>query len=256
MTARTDTHGGHGGAPDPRSARAGSPRVTACTFDCYGTLIDWRAGIERALGAALRARGDPGPTPVYDLYTEVERDVETRYAPYREILATSAHRVGERLGIPLSASDAREFAESLPTWSAFPDTVPTLRELGRRGVRRVILSNVDRDLLEETIRRNRLEIDGFVTAEDVRSYKPGAAHWLRFFQDYPGDRETTLHVAHSLVHDIVPAQRLGLRTVWVDRYTEARPPSIRPTYSVRDVRSLFTLDILGGSVRPDPLHEA
>lgn len=227
-------------------------RVTACTFDCYGTLVDWRAGIERNLGDRLRAHGARGAVSVYDVYTEVERDVEIHYAPYRQILASSARRVGERLGIPLTAAEADEFAASLPTWPAFPDTASALRALGRRGVRRVILSNVDRDLLQETIRRNRLEVDGFVTAEDVRSYKPGPAHWLRFFQDYPDERGATLHVAHSLVHDIVPAQRLGVPTVWVDRYDEPRPRSIRPTYSVRDARSLLTLDVLGGAVGPDP----
>jgi FMN phosphatase YigB (HAD superfamily) len=29
--------------------------------------------------------------------------------------------------------------------------------------------------------------------------------------------ERMLHVAQSLYHDHVPAQRLGLRTVWIDR---------------------------------------
>jgi FMN phosphatase YigB (HAD superfamily) len=119
--------------------------------------------------------------------------------------------------------------------------VEVLRELGRTGVRRIILSNIDRDLLEETIRRNHLEVDGFVTSEDVRSYKPSPSHWLEFFRRYPEDRRTTLHVAHSLVHDIVPAGKLGMRTVWVDRYGEPRPPSIRPTYTLRDLRGLLEL---------------
>ena len=234
-------------APRRSSARGTRPsmysggRVTACTFDCYGTLIDWRAGIDENLGQMLRDRGYHGAESVYEAYTTVERQEETRYASYRTILATSAIRVGERLRVRLPAEDARRFAESLPSWPAFEDTVEGLRALGRLGIRRIILSNVDRALLEATLRRSHIEVDGFVTAEDVRSYKPEGAHWLRYFQEYPEDRGTTWHVAHSWFHDIVPAQRLGLPTVWVDRYSEPRPRSVRPDFTVRDLRGLIRL---------------
>ena len=32
-------------------------RVEVLTFDCYGTLIDWEAGIAAGLGAVTRAHG-------------------------------------------------------------------------------------------------------------------------------------------------------------------------------------------------------
>ena len=234
-------------ATNPRgsgSPSAGSSApVTSCTFDCYGTLIDWKAGIERHLGDLLRSEGYSGNDPIYWLYVELERREEREYAPYRAILARTATQVGERLGIRISAQQAREFAASLPEWPPFADTIGVLRELGRRGIRRVILSNIDRDLLQETIRRSGLEVDGSVTAEDVHSYKPAPGHWLRFLRDFSADRASTLHVAHGLVHDIVTAQRLGFRTVWVDRYAEDRSPEIRPTYVTKDLRGL--LDLVG-----------
>lgn len=215
--------------------------VEACTFDCYGTLIDWRAGIERTLGRAVRSRGYAGTRAIFSLYEEAEKSEEGRYAPYREVLASAATGAARQLGVALSAAQAAEFAESLPTWPVFPDTAGVLRELGRRGVQRFVLSNVDRDLLQETLRLHDLEVDGYVTAEDVGSYKPATDHWLRFFRDHPVDRGAVLHVAQSLFHDIVPAKGLGLRTVWVNRYREARPASVRPTYTVEDLRGLLDL---------------
>lgn len=215
--------------------------ILSCTFDCYGTLIDWRAGIEDWLGGALRELGYAGTQSVFLAYLKSERAEEERYAPYRDVLASTAMRVAEGFGIELPTSKAREFADSLPTWPAFSDTVEVLRELGRRGVERYILSNVDRDLLQETLRRNVLEIDGFVTADEVRSYKPALPHWLRFFREYPVNPSTHLHVAQSLLVDIVPATKLGLRTAWVNRYDAAPPSSVRPTYTLDDLRELLTL---------------
>jgi len=239
---------GHGGGRpretlhrDPPNSVAHLGSVAVCTFDCYGTLIDWRAGIEECLGRALRLQGYAGTQPVFPVYEESEKTAEHRYAPYRQVLTSAAVDAAAKLGVNLSAAAAREFADSLPTWTAFPDTAEALRELGRRGVQRYILSNVDRDLLQETIRRNHLEVDGVVTAEDVRSYKPALAHWLRFFEDHPVDRAEIVHVAQSLFHDIVPASRLGLRTVWVNRYGGPLPTDVRPTYVTRDLHELLTV---------------
>ncbi len=225
--------------PEDRSRRA--VPVRACTFDCYGTLIDWQRGIEENLGNRLRAAGLKGSRRVFPVYDAAERELEGSYAPYRDILAASALRAADRLGAPLSDSAAREFATSLPSWPAFPDTAEVLRDLGRRGVRRYILSNVDRDLLSETIRRSSLEVDGVVTAEDVHSYKPAPAHWTRFFRDTSTSPTDVLHVAQSLFHDIVPADALGIRTVWVNRYGLRPPAALRATYTLPDLQGLPSL---------------
>lgn len=227
--------------PETSGRRGPSLRVLACTFDCYGTLIDWQKGIEESLGALLRNAGLGRSSPVFPVYDEAERALEGRYAPYRDILAAAAIQTSRRLGVPLPEGAAKGFAGSLPSWPAFPDTVDVLRELGRRGIRRFILSNVDRDLLLETVRRNSLEVDGVVTAEDVRSYKPAPAHWERFFDQTSLERSTVLHVAQSLFHDIAPASKLGLRTVWVNRYDLESPPAPRPTFTVRDLHGLLSL---------------
>ncbi len=62
--------------------------------------------------------------------------------------------------------------------------------------------------------------DLVVTAEDVRSYKPALAHFHRAFEEL--DRmdiahDEIRHVAQSLNHDHVPAKKLGLPSVWINR---------------------------------------
>ncbi|HEY3548658.1 MAG TPA: hypothetical protein VGK17_21495, partial [Propionicimonas sp.] len=60
-------------------------------------------------------------------------------------------------------------------------------------------------------------------------------------------RERILHVAQSLFHDHVPAQALGMTTVWVNRRhhrpgTGATPAaSVRPDLEVPDMATLASL---------------
>jgi len=216
-------------------------RFTHLTFDCYGTLIDWGKGIEAHLGELLRRNGLTSNVSVFPLYVQLEAEQEIQYKSYREILRDTAIKVGEHLDVSISERDAKVFAESVPSWPPFSDTADTLKELGRRGYKRIILSNVDRDVLERTVLQNRLDVDGHITAEDVGSYKPSPGHWNRFFELHKVRRETTLHVAQSIYHDIIPSSKLGISTAWINRYSEVKPPDIRPSYVFVDLKSLLKL---------------
>ncbi len=211
------------------------------TFDCYGTLIDWRRGIEEHLGGLLRGQGLSGGKSLFPLYVQLEAQEESGYKPYREVLRDTATRVAEHLGLHVSRKEAETFAASLPSWPPFGDTAQALRELGRGGYKRVILSNVDRDLLEATVKANHLEVDGYITAQDVRSYKPAPGHWARFLETPGVERRGVLHVAQSVYHDIVPASGLGLATAWINRYGEPPPADLRATYTFTDLGGLLEM---------------
>ena len=192
------------------------------TFDCYGTLIDWRAGIETALRSVLGDTG-LGRDELLRRYVSAEQEEEKVYKKYRQVMENSIKSVSKDLGLAIDGGAARRFASSLPTWPAFPDSAEFLRETGRRGYRRYILSNVDKDLLRETLSNARLSVDGSVTAEDVTSYKPEENHWLEFMRRTGARRDQILHVAQSVYHDIVPTQRLGIASAWINRYGERFP---------------------------------
>lgn len=216
-------------------------KFTHLIFDCYGTLIDWRKGIELHLGELLRRHGLASGVSVHPLYVKLEAEEEGEYKSYREVLRDTAIKVADHLRISIAEKDAKEFAASVPSWPPFSDTVETLTELGRRGYKRVILSNIDRDILRETILRNNLDVDGYITAEDVGSYKPSLRHWNRFFELYETRREATLHVAQSIYHDIIPSSRLGISNAWINRYSEANPSGISPSYVFGGLKDLLNL---------------
>jgi 2-haloalkanoic acid dehalogenase type II len=210
------------------------------TFDCYGTLVDWRTGIEKELKSAL-GEIKLGGQDLLQAYVNAEQKEESNYKKYRKVLRDTVISMSGALGKKVGLNEAEAFASSVPRWPVFPDTIEFLRETGLRGYKRYILSNVDDDLLVETIRRNGLEVDGFVTAEQVGSYKPNPGHWRQFMAMTGAGREEILHVAQSVFHDIVPTQQLGIDSAWVNRYRESLPVGAAPGVIVDSLVSLAAI---------------
>jgi 2-haloalkanoic acid dehalogenase type II len=210
------------------------------TFDCYGTLIDWESGISDAFMAASAADGVPlDREAILREYARIEPAVESEpYRSYREVLRISAVRVAASLGWKLDPAIAGFLAESLPSWRPFADTNPALGRLLDAGIRLAILSNTDDDLISASRRHLDVDFDFIVTAEQVRSYKPGTAHFLAARERIGEAR--WLHAGASIFHDVVPANALGITTAWVNRRNEPVPErgSERPAILGSDLGQL------------------
>lgn len=176
---------------------------------------------------------------IFSGYVALEASEEKGYKPYRDVLEETSLKLARVMGLEPSESAAAKFAESITRWPAFEDTAPTLKKLGTMGYKRVILSNIDKNLLRQTIRNNHLEVDAFITAQDVKSYKPEKRHWTAFLTTFKAKRDEVLHVANSIYHDITPANELGLKTVWVNRYGESLPRKVKPSFIVDRLSSLL-----------------
>jgi 2-haloalkanoic acid dehalogenase type II len=223
---------------------AGGRPYDVVTFDCYGTLIDWERGIATAFVEAARRDGVAlAPEAVLAAYLEAERAVEHEaYRPYREVLAETARRVAPRLGWTLAAEAARFLPDSLPAWPPFPDTNAALDRLAAAGYRLAILSNTDEDLLAASRRHLTAPFEFWVTAEQVRAYKPAHPHFERARQRIGTAR--WLHAAQSYFHDVTPAHALGIPVAWINRKGE------RPSGSARPDRELRTLAELADWLAP------
>lgn len=194
------------------------------TFDCYGTLVDWEEGIGSAIAHVARGLEQRLLAAYYDLEHVVE--AERPFRPYRQVLAETLRRAAEREGVPLAAPGAGILADTLPDWPVFPDVGAALGALREDGWQLAILSNVDRDLIEGTLRHLPVEIDLVVTAQDVEAYKPGLAHFEHFREITGVAAGEWFHVARSWFHDMVPTKQLGIPNVWINRGGDADDPSI------------------------------
>ncbi len=212
--------------------------VELVTFDCYGTLIDWRAGILRAFRERVPEASDVDPEAFFAAYVRTEAEVERGpWRPYREVLTRTAESLSEHFGWQLPEGGGTFLPESLPDWEAFPDVTAALTGLRGRGYRLGILSNVDDDLLEGSIRRLGVPIDLRITAERVRSYKPASAHFQAALEEVGGDPARMVHMAQSHYHDVAAAVPLGISTVWVNRQKEPLPGPPPPTAERPDLAS-------------------
>ena len=199
----------------------------ALSFDCYGTLIDWEAGIGAVLGPWAAARGlELDTEALLSAYGSHEEVIEREHptALYPEILAASMRALGATLGAEVTDADAAALATSVPDWPAFPDSHEALISLSRR-FKLIILSNIDRESFSGSQARLDVSFTSVLTAQDIGSYKPDPRNFAALEAEarrLEVPEGKLLHVAQSLFHDHVPAQQAGLPTVWINR-RHARP---------------------------------
>ena len=189
------------------------------SFDCYGTLVDWETGISAAVGGVLESHGvRRSRAEVLALFADAEPRVQGSegFLEYRTVLRRVMAAIGAKAGIQCSESELECLADTLPSWPVFPEVVDALNALQAR-CRLAVISNVDDDLFAGTARVLGVDFDVVVTAQQVRSYKPNLRNFHTARDRMGVDPGRWLHVAESLYHDIGPANRLGIKSVWVNR---------------------------------------
>jgi 2-haloalkanoic acid dehalogenase type II len=194
----------------------------ALSFDCYGTLIDWEAGIAAVLRPWADAHGlrisDEQLLAAYSTH-EARAEADHPTDRYPQILARAMSGLGAELGVSVSDDEAGSLAVSVPDWPAFGDSAAALQRLSRHYAL-IILSNVDRAGFAASNARLGVTFTSILTAEDIGSYKPSPRNFAALTGEAArlGIAEgRLLHVAQSLFHDHVPARAAGLTTVWIDR---------------------------------------
>jgi 2-haloalkanoic acid dehalogenase type II len=187
----------------------------------------------------LARRHEHDPPPARDLRERWEalqfERIQAGWRSYREILADSlAAWSGER-GYRYNEHDGEALARSMESWQPFPDTVPALRAAQDAGIKLWIVSNTDRAIIEHSLRHLEVDFAGVTVAEDCRAYKPGIEPFERALHEIDLPSDQILHVAFGFKYDIGPAQRLGLRTAWVNRKQEQAPGPEQAEYEWSDL---------------------
>jgi 2-haloacid dehalogenase len=194
------------------------------TFDCYGTLVDWNAGIRTELEKLF---GVERADELLHRYHELEPEIQASspVASYREVLTTALERLSDETGLTLPEGETSALARSLPSWPVFDDVHDGLTQARQRGWRLAILSNTDRDLIDASMDAIGVHFDLSIVAGEIGSYKPARRHWEVFRERVGGaDAIQHVHVAQSIYHDIAPASELGIPSIWINRLEEPDDP--------------------------------
>ena len=194
------------------------------TFDCYGTIADWNS----CMLQALEPVAGTSAAALLAAYHQAELmlEADTSWRPYRDVLSDGLALAGRRAGVPVSGEEASAFVTAWPRMTVFPDVAPALSDLLRDGWRFAILTNCDDDLFATTAPELPVAFDEVVTAEQVRSYKPDLGHFRKFAEITGATPANWIHIANSWVHDVLPAARIGVRSIWVDRDLTGHPAKL------------------------------
>ena len=218
------------------------------TFDCYGTLIDWENGILSALKPVLKKHKIRiGDKQILELYAELESKTEKgKHILYKNVLREVMQDISNRLGFKPSSSELNCLVDSLKNWEPFPDTVKALRKLKKR-FKLAIISNIDDDLFTFSAKHLKVKFDYIITAKQAKSYKPSLNNFKFAIKKICMPTENILHVAQSIYHDIIPAKKVGLATVWVNRrkgkkgFGATPPARSSPNLEVSNLKALVSV---------------
>ena len=102
-------------------------------------------------------------------------------------------------------------------------------------------------LFAMTAKHLEVRFDQVITAQQCRSYKPSLNNFNTALSRIGLPPDRILHVAESLFHDVAPARKLGLVSVWVNRrkarqgVAASRSAEVRPDLEVPDLKGLADL---------------
>ena len=213
--------------------------LSAITFDCYGTLVDWETGITGFLNEILREKGATANIPeVVRVREDIDFEmVQGPYKPYKEILRLSLRETFHRFQVAYKDQDGDKLVQSVPTWPIFKETNMALERLARKH-RLGIISNIDNDIIEKTKTNLGVQFAITVTAEAAGSYKPALAPFQLALKKLGTKPTSILHVSSGFRYDIPPARRLGFKTAWINRKSEPAPPSERADHEFENLSQL------------------
>ncbi|MEE8171540.1 MAG: haloacid dehalogenase type II [Alphaproteobacteria bacterium] len=204
--------------------------VGALTFDVFGTVVDWRAGIAREGSELGRTKGIDLDWPafadewraLYQPAMERVRSGEIAWCKLDDLHRMNLDALLARHGINgLTEGEIEHFNRVWHRLDPWPDAVAGLTRLRNKFIL-ATLSNGNVALLVNMAKRAALPWDVVLGAETAGAYKPQPQAYLRSAEMLglaPG--RCMMVAAHN--GDLAAASALGMKTAFVRRPHEHGP---------------------------------
>ncbi len=208
-------------------------QVKALVFDTFGTVVDWRSGVARAVRPFLVAHGraDLDPFAVADAwrrrYQPAMEECRTGRRPFTQLDTLHRENLEHTLrdhGIDPAGVAEADLADLNLAWhrlDPWPDVLLGLFRLKKKYFL-APASNGNILLLAQMAKRAGIPWDAILGAEAVQAFKPRPEHYLRTAEVLRmAPAEVCLVAAHN--RDLRAARAVGLSTAFVARPTEHGP---------------------------------
>jgi len=217
--------------------------VKVLMFDLYGTIVDMQQGLVDAVTPFLRDKGwngEPHSFVTWWRRTHFEDSMidalcDRGHTPYRQIGHRAVSHVMTRAGIAYTQAEVQWLVARIEQLRPFPDVLDTLTRL-RTRYRLAILSNGDRDMLENAKPAIGFDFDLTISAAEAGYFKPHYKTYRKAEELIGETRTSILHVANH-AFDCIGAKAYGMRTAFIDRrsrpygQTPHQPDLIVPNFA-------------------------
>jgi 2-haloalkanoic acid dehalogenase type II len=218
---------------------------SAVLLDVYGSLVHdddaWAAEVA-SLVASL-AGTDPDVVArewsarIWAMADAAHGDNFRRLADlnFSSLAETAAH-----FGVRVDARQVcrQQQVESGRRLPLFADSLPFLAAI---DVPVCLVSDADRDSLHAVLDRHGITVDGVVTSEDARAYKPRREPFELALHRLGLAATDVIHVGDSAASDIAGASALGIDTAFVSRDGRHLPTHLAATHTVNALTALLPI---------------
>lgn len=212
------------------------------TFDCYGTLTNFRmADVARSLFAD-RVPAERMDAFVKDFAQYRLDEVMGDWRPYGDTLRSAIQRTCKRHKVEYRNDEGVKFYEAVPTWGPHPDVTEPLNRIAKE-IPLVILSNAMNEQIHKNVALLGAPFHRVYTAEQAQAYKPRLRAFEYMLDQLACSPEDILHVSSSLRYDHMSANDVGIRNkAFVARGHEPG----NPAYGYREIKDIGGLPALVG----------
>lgn len=212
------------------------------TFDCYGTLINFRMGAMARELFANRVPAERMEAFVKDFSAYRLDEVLGAWKPYEEVVTNAVRRTCRKWKLEYQHAEARRFYEAVPTWGPHADVPEPLKRIAKH-IPLVILSNAMDDQIPHNVTLLEAPFHAVYTAQQARSYKPRLQAFEYMFASLCCNPEDVLHVSSSLRYDLMSADDIGIKMkAFVNRGHEPGTPH----YNYAEIKDIGGLPALVG----------
>jgi 2-haloacid dehalogenase len=211
------------------------------TFDCYGTLTNFRMSQMTRESFPDRVPPDRMDAFVRDFAAYRLDEVMGDWKPYQDILRRALERTCRRWKIEYRDEEARGMYAAVPTWGPHSDVSEPLARIARH-IPLVILSNASNDQIQHNVAKLGAPFHKVFTAEQARAYKPRLQAFEYMLGQLGCGPEEILHVSSSPRYDLMSANDLGIRNkAFVARGHEPPPAAAYSCHEIKDIGGLPAL---------------
>ena len=197
--------------------------VKVLMFDQYGTVVDMQQGLIDAVTPFLRQKGWDGEPHRFVTWwrrihyedSMIDALCDRGHTPYRQIGHRAVSHVMTRAGIAYTQEEVQWLVAQIEQLRPFPDVLDALSQL-RTRYRLVILSNGDRDMLENAKLSIGFDFDQTISVEEAGYFKPHYKTYQKAEELIGEARTSIMHVANH-AFDCIGAKAYGMRAAFIDR---------------------------------------